>query len=109
MHFLHSGIAKVIVVQSQQFPIFVSSADGPLVRKTETTDMAYNSALTTSRFDLVARAQALFADASDAWTRYSLYRTTLNELQDLSNRELADLGLARGNLRSIAYETAYLK
>jgi len=71
--------------------------------------MAYNSALTSSRFDLVARAQALFADAKDAWARYSLYSTTLNELRDLSDRELADLGLARSNLRSIAYETAYGK
>lgn len=71
--------------------------------------MAYNSTLTTSRFDLVARAQALFADGKEAWTRYRLYRNTLNELRELSDRELADLGLARANLRSIAYETAYGK
>ncbi|WP_255449548.1 DUF1127 domain-containing protein [Shimia ponticola] len=108
MQFLHSGIAKAILVRMQHIPIFDASADGPLTQ-TETNEMAYNSTLTASRFDVLARVQALFADAKDAWARYALYRTTLNELQALSNRELADLGLSRANLGSIAYETAYGK
>ncbi|MBT0956227.1 DUF1127 domain-containing protein [Alphaproteobacteria bacterium KMM 3653] len=35
------------------------------------------------------------------------YRATLNELQELSNRELSDLGMHRSNLRSIAYQAVY--
>lgn len=33
-----------------------------------------------------------------------VYRKTLEELAALSNRDLADLGLARSELRRIAYE-----
>lgn len=39
--------------------------------------------------------------------KYVLYRDTLNELNSLSGRELADLGMSRANLKSIAYEAAY--
>ncbi|WP_298261482.1 DUF1127 domain-containing protein [uncultured Litoreibacter sp.] len=41
--------------------------------------------------------------------KYNVYRTTLNELQYLSGRELADLGMTRGNIKSVAYEAAYGK
>lgn len=37
------------------------------------------------------------------------YRTTLNELNQLSDRELADLGLHRSQLRGVAQEAAYGK
>lgn len=36
-----------------------------------------------------------------------LYRRTLAELSGLSNRELADLGLHRSELRRVAYQAAY--
>jgi len=36
-----------------------------------------------------------------------IYRSTLNELQNLSARELADIGISRSMVRSIAYEAAY--
>lgn len=39
--------------------------------------------------------------------QYSVYRTTLRELQNLSERELNDLGINRANIRSIAYQAAY--
>ena len=35
-----------------------------------------------------------------------VYRTTLGELQTLSNRELADLGLHRSELKRIAWDAA---
>ena len=38
-----------------------------------------------------------------------VYRETLVELQALTGRELADLGMTRGNLKSVAYEAAYGK
>ncbi|MEM5519955.1 DUF1127 domain-containing protein [Sulfitobacter sp. AS59] len=34
-----------------------------------------------------------------------VYRATFNELSSLSNRELADLGMSRSQIRSIALET----
>ena len=36
-----------------------------------------------------------------------VYRQTLNELSALSARELADLGLNRSNIRSVAHEAAF--
>jgi uncharacterized protein YjiS (DUF1127 family) len=34
--------------------------------------------------------------------RWRLYRTTVSELNQLSDRDLADLGISRGDIRSIA-------
>ena len=39
--------------------------------------------------------------------QYRVYRKTLSELGELSNRELADLGLNRSMLKRIALEAAY--
>ena len=41
-----------------------------------------------------------------ALARRRLYRTTLNELRALSDRDLADLGLHRASLRQIALQAA---
>ncbi|MBU3259354.1 MULTISPECIES: DUF1127 domain-containing protein [Roseovarius] len=38
---------------------------------------------------------------------YRIYRATLNELQNLDDRSLADLGLHRSGLRSAALEAVY--
>ncbi|HRO10291.1 DUF1127 domain-containing protein [Amaricoccus sp.] len=38
---------------------------------------------------------------------YRLYRRTLDELEALSDRELADLGLSRLQIRDIAHESVY--
>ncbi len=66
--------------------------------------MAYvNTAATNVRSD----AQGFFADLAERYAKYRVYRTTLNELRGLSDRELADLALSRSMLRSIAYEAAY--
>ncbi len=47
-----------------------------------------------------------FAAAAERRAIRRSYRTTLAELQTLSNRELADLGLHRSELRRIAWESA---
>lgn len=41
------------------------------------------------------------------FARYKTYRRTLDELEALTDRELADLGVSRLTLRSIAYKAAY--
>ncbi|MQY41021.1 DUF1127 domain-containing protein [Epibacterium sp. SM1969] len=38
---------------------------------------------------------------------FRTYRTALNELRSLSNRELADLGLHRSMIKRVALEAAY--
>lgn len=48
-----------------------------------------------------------FGGIAERIARYRTYRSTLNELQALNERELQDLGIPRGSLRSIAYKAAY--
>lgn len=44
---------------------------------------------------------------SERVAKYRLYRATLNELDSLSDRELADLGIHRADIGGIASEAAY--
>jgi len=58
---------------------------------------------TTSRLDmLLARLRQRYA----AW---KIYRSTLDELHMLSDRELDDIGVARADIRRIARETAEME
>lgn len=52
---------------------------------------------------------APLARLRDAWSRYRLYTRTLNELNALSTRELADIGISRSMITRLAYEAAYGK
>ena len=54
-----------------------------------------------------ANRAPIFGGVVDRISRYRDYRTTLNELQTLSERELIDLGITRGDVRAIAYRAAY--
>lgn len=67
-------------------------------------------AVTTQDFarkglDLAAPA-ALFETARERFHAYRRYRRTLNELAQLTDRELADLGLHRSGLKAVALEAA---
>lgn len=53
------------------------------------------------------RIRGALSNFGEAMVRRRIYRTTLTELQSLSNRELADLGMSRAELRRVAYEAAY--
>ena len=66
--------------------------------------MAYTSTL---NIGLADRVRAVFADLADRSRRARTYRTTQNELNMLSGRELADLGIHRSEIKRIAYEAAY--
>ena len=65
------------------------------------SDMTISPVVRNGRFAALYRATA------DRITRYRMYRETLDELRALGDRELADLGLNRSMLRSLAYKTAY--
>jgi uncharacterized protein YjiS (DUF1127 family) len=42
-----------------------------------------------------------------AWENFRMYRATLAELRDLTDRQLSDLGMHRGELKRIAHEAVY--
>lgn len=49
----------------------------------------------------------LWARVSKALADYRIYRQTLDELEALNDRELADLGLSRLQVRDVAYDSVY--
>jgi uncharacterized protein YjiS (DUF1127 family) len=49
----------------------------------------------------------LRANLGERVARYRTYRTTLNELASLSDRDLSDLGLHRAMIADVAREAAY--
>ncbi|MEJ6389109.1 DUF1127 domain-containing protein [Gymnodinialimonas ulvae] len=71
--------------------------------------MAYVSSTRKSSDTLINRFAALRVDAIEAYNNWRVYRTTLNELNSLSTRELADLGINPSMVRRIALEAAYGK
>lgn len=68
--------------------------------------MAMTSQISTQR-SAVANPLAFVEVLMNRFSRYKMYRRTLNELSALSDRELADLGLSRSGLRRLAYQAAY--
>lgn len=69
------------------------------------------TATTTRTFEagLGDRVSAFLKDVTERLERRRLFNRTFKELNELSARELDDLGLSRGSLRSVAYEAAYGK
>jgi uncharacterized protein YjiS (DUF1127 family) len=68
--------------------------------------MAYTTTHTagTPQF---STATSLLGKLVARYKAYRLYRETFDGLNALSNRELADLGLSRSELRTVATEAAY--
>jgi len=69
---------------------------------------------TTTDFSVATHGlQSPFAERITALretiTKRRTYRKTVRELQGLSNRDLADLGIHRSAIKYIAYEAAYQK
>lgn len=71
--------------------------------------MAYVSSNRTATTSVGNRLAEMMKQVSEAYTAWRQYRHTLNELQDLSVREMADLGLNPANLRQAAFEAVYGK
>ena len=69
--------------------------------------MAYATHTLTLSAGISARLTAVVANLKDSMARRAMFKQTVRELSTLSNRELADLGLSRSMIKSIAYEAAY--
>jgi uncharacterized protein YjiS (DUF1127 family) len=52
-------------------------------------------------------ATSLFARIARAISDYRIFRETLNELEALNDRELADVGITRYNVAAVARSAAY--
>lgn len=68
--------------------------------------MAYATQTHASGLSLSDRFDALRARFAEARAKRAIYRETYAQLDDLSDRELADLGVYRSGIRRIALEAA---
>lgn len=66
--------------------------------------MAYT---TSANAGIMDRLTGFIAEYKERAQRARIYRTTRDELNALSGRELADLGISRSEIKRIAYEAAY--
>lgn len=69
--------------------------------------MAYATHTHASTLSLAARLTEIREHASDAYKSWRVYRNTVNELSDLTDRDLADLGIHRSEINGIAMDAAY--
>lgn len=69
--------------------------------------MAYATDISIStQSGLTARVSTAFNAARAYFARRAVYNETYSELSALSNRELADLGMSRSEIRRVAMEAA---
>jgi uncharacterized protein YjiS (DUF1127 family) len=68
--------------------------------------MAASTHINESDVSLFGRVHAVFDGIKAAHERRKVFRSTLSEMSALNNRELADLGLNRSELRRVAYQAA---
>jgi uncharacterized protein YjiS (DUF1127 family) len=66
--------------------------------------MAYAVNTHVAPANIFARGAEILANVADYVERRRMYTKTVRELSALSNRELADLGLSRSMIRSIALD-----
>lgn len=68
--------------------------------------MAYVNSTSAPSRSFAAIAKGFLNTLDARYTAYRAYRTTFNELQALSNRDLADLGIMRCDIHTRATEAA---
>lgn len=68
--------------------------------------MAYVNTNSATAPSLTARIGTAFEKLATRYKQHRMYRETFNGLSALSNRELADLGLNRSELRHVSREAA---
>ncbi len=71
--------------------------------------MAFANVTRGGEWGLINQFNASVAKLNDQRRRYRVYRQTIGELKALNDRDLADLGIARSMIESIAIEAAYGK
>lgn len=71
--------------------------------------MAYVNSSRAASYGIVDRAAAIVKTIRVGLERRRVFKQTVRELQALSNRELADLGMHRSMITRVANEAAYGK
>ena len=69
--------------------------------------MAFATEIHALNGDITHRIAATFKSAVARFACYRVYRNTVSELNELSTREMDDLGLSRSMIKRVALEAAY--
>jgi uncharacterized protein YjiS (DUF1127 family) len=69
--------------------------------------MAYATDTAAVGNSLGQRFAEFRASVADRMEKNRIFRTTLSELENLSDRDLADMGISRGAIHDIATQAAY--
>ena len=69
--------------------------------------MAYVNSTRSAQVSFFDRLAALMVGVKDLIARRRVFNQTLFELNQLSDRDLSDLGLSRANIADVAREAAY--
>ncbi len=105
MHLLHSSIAKAVIVQMQHYPILVSTKANRIQNETRwKLKMAYATHTYAPNSGLFGRLVELRKDIAQRFAFRRVFNKTVNELNGLDDRQLADLGLSRSQIHSVALE-----
>jgi uncharacterized protein YjiS (DUF1127 family) len=103
------------IVQVQHNPHIHTNSTGQAKTPCQSTallekieaEMAYVNVTRTSHVTLLSRVLAATAGITAALRQRQVYLGTLRELNSLSDRDMADLGIHRAMIGEIAYEAAY--
>ena len=107
MQMLHSGIAETCVVQVQHLPIYQSTnGRSAQTRMNEENKMAFINDIRALETGIAEHVKVAFAEFIAHRAEARRFRKTRHELQALTNRELADLGITRSMITSVAKEAA---
>lgn len=106
MHLLHGSISKLAIVQLQHLPKYGVNATKHTVQSRK-RNMAYITAGRSINSGIYETLSRFFANQAEASKRRGVYNQTVRELNELSGRDLADLGIHRTEIKRIAYEAAY--
>ena len=128
MQFLHGGNAFSSIVQVQHSLIYKATdhRGGSFLRGREKVPdllaqgrnspidesnerMIYVANMPAVGLSLGQRFAEFRAATAERIQKDRLYRRTVSELGSLSGRDLADLGIARSQIKAIAWEAAYGK
>ena len=69
--------------------------------------MAYMNSTRTAGFGLVAWARETLAEMKEAARLRGIYLKTFDELDGMTDRDLADINISRHEIREIALAAAY--
>lgn len=69
--------------------------------------MAHATEILNAHAGFTDRLFAILANVKEANAKRAMYRKTVRELNDLSNFDLADLGISRSEISHIAAKAAY--